>query len=238
MAGHSKWANTKHRKASQDFKKSKIFTKIIKELIIASKFGGENPDTNPNLRAIIEKALNHNMSLNTINRTINKKNSINKNSFLKRIQYGGCGKKGTAIILDCLSNNKNRTVAEIRYIFSKFNFTFTPVSSVEHLFKKKIVMFYSKKNNFLTIKNISIQYGAEYISNHENKYIQLISNTDSLEIIKSKLNSFDIKPSYTEFLFTPYIFITINPEENIIFYKLIKKLKKNTDIQNIYHNIK
>ncbi|CAL4043146.1 YebC/PmpR family DNA-binding transcriptional regulator [Buchnera aphidicola] len=238
MAGHSKWANTKHRKAAQDFKKSKIFTKIIKELIVASKSGGENPDTNPNLRTIIEKALNYNMSRNTIKKTISKNISIAKNSDFKKTQYGIFGKKGIAIMLDCLSNNKNRTVSDIRYICSKFNFNLVPIASVNHIFKKQRAIFYLKKLDILKIKNISIQYGAEYIFNHNTQYVKVISDINSLNIVKKKLSSINIKPSYTELFVSPYVFLSLNKEENIIFSKFIKKLKNNADIKNIYHNLK
>jgi len=237
MAGHSKWANTKHRKASQDIKKSKIFTKIIRELIIASKFGGQNPETNPNLRTVVEKALNYNMSRNTIQKTINNSITINKNSHFKITQYGAFGKKGIAVMLDCLSNNKNRTVSEIRYIFSKFNFNLVSIASVEYIFKKRGVIFYPITDKNLTIKNTSIQHGAEYIYNKKTQHIKVISDLKTLNLIKSTLNTINIKPSYTKLLINPHTFITLNQEDSIIFSDFIKKLKDNTDIKKIYHNV-
>ena len=119
MAGHSKWANTRHRKAAQDAKRGKIFTKIIRELVTAAKLGGGDPDANPRLRAAIDKALSNNMTRDTLNRAIARGVGGDDDANMETIIYEGYGPGGTAIMIECLSDNRNRTVAEVRHAFSK-----------------------------------------------------------------------------------------------------------------------
>lgn len=119
MAGHSKWANTRHRKAAQDAKRGKIFTKIIRELVTAAKLGGGDPDANPRLRAAVDKALANNMTRDTLNRAIARGVGGDEDSNMETIIYEGYGPGGTAIMIECLSDNRNRTVAEVRHAFSK-----------------------------------------------------------------------------------------------------------------------
>ncbi|EST77883.1 YebC/PmpR family DNA-binding transcriptional regulator, partial [Escherichia coli] len=118
MAGHSKWANTRHRKAAQDAKRGKIFTKIIRELVTAAKLGGGDPDANPRLRAAIDKALSNNMTRDTLNRAIARGVGGDDDANMETIIYEGYGPGGTAIMIECLSDNRNRTVAEVRHAFS------------------------------------------------------------------------------------------------------------------------
>ena len=119
MAGHSKWANTRHRKAAQDAKRGKIFTKIIRELVTAAKLGGGDPDANPRLRAAVDKALSNNMTRDTLNRAIARGVGGDDDANMETIIYEGYGPGGTAIMIECLSDNRNRTVAEVRHAFSK-----------------------------------------------------------------------------------------------------------------------
>lgn len=123
MAGHSKWANTRHRKAAQDAKRGKIFTKIIRELVTAAKLGGGDPDANPRLRAAVDKALANNMTRDTLNRAIARGVGGDDDANMETIIYEGYGPGGTAVMIECLSDNRNRTVAEVRHAFSKTGVT-------------------------------------------------------------------------------------------------------------------
>lgn len=135
MAGHSKWANTRHRKAAQDAKRGKIFTKIIRELVTAAKLGGGDPDANPRLRAAVDKALSNNMTRDTLNRAIARGVGGDDDANMETIIYEGYGPGGTAIMIECLSDNRNRTVAEVRHAFSKCGGNLGTDGSVAYLFK-------------------------------------------------------------------------------------------------------
>lgn len=137
MSGHSKWANTKHRKAAQDAKREKIFTKIIREIISATKLGGSNPMSNNRLKTAIEKALAKNMTRDTITRAISRGRGSQEDKDVNTIIYEGYGPGGTAILIKCLTNNRNRTISELRRIFSKNEGTLVPPGSISYLFRKK-----------------------------------------------------------------------------------------------------
>ena len=238
MAGHSKWANTKHRKAAQDIKKSKIFTKIIRSLIVAAKSGGNNPNTNTNLRTMIDKALNYNVPRDVIKRAI-KKNIIDTNSTpLTYIKYGSYNPVGIAIILECLSNNKNRTISEIRYILSKFNYILKPVSSIKNLFEKKINIYYQYDDKKKIIEKTCKKYNINNITITKNNYIQVNTNQKIFKIIKSKLNLLGIIPKKIVVFMIPLVTLKLNEDENIIFTNLMMTLQSNVNIKNIYHNVK
>ncbi len=127
MAGHSKWANTKHRKAAQDAKRGKIFTKIIRELVTAARLGGGDPASNPRLRAAVDKALSNNMTRDTLNRAIARGVGGDEDANMETIIYEGYGPGGTAVMVECLSDNRNRTVAEVRHAFTKTGVTSAPM---------------------------------------------------------------------------------------------------------------
>lgn len=145
MAGHSKWANTKHRKAAQDAKRGKIFTKIIRELVTAARLGGGDPASNPRLRAAVDKALSNNMTRDTLNRAIARGVGGDEDANMETIIYEGYGPGGTAVMVECLSDNRNRTVAEVRHAFTKTErqpgyrrFRFLPVQQKRrHLLRER-----------------------------------------------------------------------------------------------------
>ncbi|OUK59565.1 YebC/PmpR family DNA-binding transcriptional regulator [Klebsiella pneumoniae] len=143
MAGHSKWANTKHRKAAQDAKRGKIFTKIIRELVTAARLGGGDPASNPRLRAAVDKALSNNMTRDTLNRAIARGVGGDEDANMETIIYEGYGPGGTAVMVECLSDNRNRTVAEVRHAFTKTGGNLGTDGSVSYLFSKKGVIFYT-----------------------------------------------------------------------------------------------
>ena len=144
MAGHSKWANTKHRKAAQDAKRGKIFTKIIRELVTAARLGGGDAGSNPRLRAAIDKALSNNMTRDTLNRAIARGVGGDDDANMETIIYEGYGPGGTAVMVECLSDNRNRTVAEVRHAFTKTGGNLGTDGSVSYLFSKKGVISFEK----------------------------------------------------------------------------------------------
>ena len=140
MAGHSKWANTRHRKAAQDAKRGKIFTKIIRELVTAAKLGGGDPDANPRLRAAVDKALSNNMTRDTLNRAIARGVGGDDDANMETIIYEGYGPGGTAIMIECLSDNRNRTASEVRHYFDKFGGNLGQMGCVGFMFTQKGVI--------------------------------------------------------------------------------------------------
>ena len=142
MAGHSKWSNIKHRKAAQDAKRGKIFTKLIREINVAAREGGGDPETNPRLRAAIDKALSNNMKRDTIDTAIKRGTGEMEGDNVEELTYEGYGPNGVAILLECMTDNKNRTVSEVRYAFSKHGGNLGTDGSVAYLFNKMGVISY------------------------------------------------------------------------------------------------
>ena len=164
MAGHSKWANTRHRKAAQDAKRGKIFTKIIRELVTAAKLGGGDPDANPRLRAAVDKALANNMTRDTLNRAIARGVGGDEDSNMETIIYEGYGPGGTAVMIECLSDNRNRTVAEVRHAFTKTGGNLGTDGSVAYLFSKKGVISFEQGDEDAIMEAAGLKADAAEVS--------------------------------------------------------------------------
>ena len=179
MAGHSKWANTKHRKAAQDAKRGKIFTKIIRELVTAARLGGGDPASNPRLRAAVDKALSNNMTRDTLNRAIARGVGGDEDANMETIIYEGYGPGGTAVMVECLSDNRNRTVAEVRHAFTKTGGNLGTDGSVSYLFSKKGVISFEKGDEDANMETIIYEgYGpggtavmVECLSDNRNRTV-------------------------------------------------------------------
>ena len=174
MAGHSKWANIKHRKAGQDAKRGKIFTKIIRELTVAAKIGGGNPADNPRLRAVVDKALGANMTRDTIERAITRGVGNAESDNLEELIYEGYGPGGVAILCETLTDNKNRTVAEVRHGFSKFGGSLGTNGSVAYLFEKTGVVNFVAGNDEELIMEAALEAGAHDV---------VINDDDSIDVL-------------------------------------------------------
>ncbi len=172
MAGHSKWANTKHRKAAQDAKRGKIFTKIIRELVTAARLGGGDPASNPRLRAAVDKALSNNMTRDTLNRAIARGVGGDEDANMETIIYEGYGPGGTAVMVECLSDNRNRTVAEVRHAFTKTGGNLGTDGSVSYLFSKKGVISFEKGDED-TIMEAALEAGAEDVVTYDDGAIDV-----------------------------------------------------------------
>ncbi|SUI57883.1 Probable transcriptional regulatory protein YebC [Serratia marcescens] len=175
MAGHSKWANTKHRKAAQDAKRGKIFTKIIRELVTAAKLGGGDPDSNPRLRAAMDKALSNNMTRDTMNRAIARGVGGDDDTNMETIIYEGYGPGGTAVMIECLSDNRNRTVAEVRHAFTKCGGNLGTDGSVAYLFTKKGVITYAPGLDEDSVMEAALEAGAEDIVTYDDGAIDVFT---------------------------------------------------------------
>ncbi len=192
MAGHSKWANTKHRKAAQDAKRGKIFTKIIRELVTAARLGGGDPASNPRLRAAVDKALSNNMTRDTLNRAIARGVGGDEDANMETIIYEGYGPGGTAVMVECLSDNRNRTVAEVRHAFTKTGGNLGTDGSVSYLFSKKGVISFEKGDED-TIMEAALEAGAEDVVTYDDGAIDVYTAWEEMGAVRDALEAAGLK---------------------------------------------
>ena len=185
MAGHSKWANIKHRKGRQDAKRGKVFSVLIRELTVAAKLGGGVPDDNPRLRTAIDKALAANMTKDTIERAVQRGAGGLEGEYLEEVSFEGYGPGGIAIIVESMTDNNNRTVAEVRHAFTKSGGNLGTNGSVSYLFEKKGLITVSSKQDSEEIMEIAIEAGAEDIEINNDETITISSSPGDFENIKN-----------------------------------------------------
>ncbi|MDH5257829.1 MAG: YebC/PmpR family DNA-binding transcriptional regulator, partial [Gammaproteobacteria bacterium] len=161
MAGHSKWANIRHRKGAQDAKRGKIFTKIIRELTVAARMGGGDPSSNPRLRAAIDNGLSNNMTRDTIDRAVKRGTGEGADTNMDEIRYEGYGPGGAAVMVDCMTDNRNRTVAEVRHAFNKMGGNLGTDGSVAYMFSKLGIISYPAGTDEDALMELALESGAE-----------------------------------------------------------------------------
>ncbi|MGL5551206.1 MAG: YebC/PmpR family DNA-binding transcriptional regulator, partial [Plesiomonas shigelloides] len=189
MAGHSKWANIKHRKAAQDAKRGKIFTKLIRELVVAAKMGGGDVASNPRLRAAVDKALSNNMTRDTVNRAIARGVGGDDDSNMETIVYEGYGPGGTAVMVECLSDNRNRTVSEVRHAFTKSGGNLGTDGSVSYLFTKKGVISYPAGLDEDTVMEAALEAGADDVVVNDDGSIDVFTSPEDFGSVKDALDA-------------------------------------------------
>lgn len=235
MAGHSKWANIQHRKKRQDAKRGKLFTKLIKEITVAAREGGGDPDSNPRLRLALDKAFSGNMNKDTIEKAINRGTGNLEGVNYEELTYEGYSSSGAALIVECVTDNKNRTVAEVRHVFSKYSGNLSSSGSVAYLFKKLGVITYESTDNAEEIMDLAIENNAIDIV-HEKNYVEIHTDkSDYLgitEVLKS--NNFIFDSADLEMHADTKI--ELNPENTESFIKFIDALEDLDDVQNVYTN--
>ncbi len=235
MAGHSKWANIKHKKAREDAKKGKVFTRLIRELTTAARAGGSDPNSNPRLRLAISKAQAENMTRDTMERAIKRGAGELEGVQMEEIRYEGYGAGGVAIMVDCLTDNKNRTVGEVRHAFSKFNGNLGTSGSVAFQFTERGVIFFANNANEEKLMDLALEAGAE----------DFISDADGIEILTSPENYAPVYEALQQAGFTPdESEITMRADnlspisaadaEKVM--KLIDRLEELDDVQSVYNN--
>ena len=235
MAGHSKWHNIQHRKGAQDKKRGKLFTKLIREITVAAKLGGGDPDANPRLRAAIEKALGSNMTKDTVKRAVTRGTGGGEGTDMMEIRYEGYGPNGVAIIVDCLTDNKNRTVAEVRHAFSKCGGNMGTSGCVEYLFTKTgIIEFQTSDED--AIMEIAIEAGAEDVISGEGNNIEVITAPSDLEAVKSALIKAGHTPSSSDTTFVASTEVELNADQAEKMLRLTDMLEDCDDVQNVYAN--
>lgn len=239
MAGHSKWSNIRHKKAAQDIKRGKIFTRLIREITVAARLGGSDSSANPRLRIAISNALNNNMTKESIRRAITKGIGGEDSDNFEEIRYEGYGPAGIAFIVDCMTNNRNRTVAEIRHVFSRSGGNLGTTGSVKYMFHEKGVISFKPSSDESSIMEIALEYGAEDIVVNSDTSIDVF--TDPNCIIKVK-EAFDDK--YFDII-TSQVILDARvkvPVTDVRFSKkitdMIDYLEELDDVQFVYNNAK
>ena len=235
MAGHSKWHNIQHRKGAQDKKRGKLFTKLIREITVAAKLGGGDPDANPRLRAAIDKALGSNMTKDTVKRAVTRGAGGGEGSDMMEIRYEGYGPNGVAIIVDCLTDNKNRTVAEVRHAFSKCGGNMGTSGCVEYLFTKTGIIHFEQGDED-TIMEIAIEAGAEDIVSNDDGSIEVTTVAEDLGTVKAALIQADLTPTSSDITFVASTEVELNADQAEKMLRLTDMLEDCDDVQNVYAN--
>jgi len=238
MAGHSKWANIKHRKGAQDAKRSKIFTKIIKELTVASKEGGDDSESNPRLRTAIQNAKGANMPKDTIARAI-KKGVSNDSGDYEEVTFEGYAPNGIAIFVECTTDNNNRTVANIRAIFSKHGGSLGINGSLEFLFERKSVFTIPIQNIPVDLDSLEmdlIDSGLESLERYDD-IIVIYSDFANFSDLQQKLEELEIAVMSAELQRIPKDTQALNLENSKKIMQMIEKFEEDDDVKNVFHNL-
>ena len=236
MAGHSKWANIKHRKGRQDAKRGKVFSRLIRELTVASKLVGPAPDDNPRLRTALDKALSANMPKDTIERAIQRGSGSDEGENLEETTFEGYGPGGVAIIVECMTDNNNRTVAEVRHAFSKAGGKLGTDGSVSYLFIKKGLIQLSNNANLERVMEVAIESGAEDIEENLDKSITISTLPKDFELVKQALIDEKLETMNSEISLVPETSISTDLETSLKIYKLLETLEDLDDTQNVHSN--
>ncbi|OGT37866.1 MAG: hypothetical protein A3F12_03500 [Gammaproteobacteria bacterium RIFCSPHIGHO2_12_FULL_38_14] len=236
MAGHSKWANIKRHKAKQDAKRGKLYTKIIREITVSAKTGSD-PFSNPRLRAALDKAQSANMTKDVVERAIKRGSGNAAEDDLTEVRYEGYGPGGTAVLVDCLTNNRNRTVGEVRHAFSKCGGNLGTDGSVAYLFKKIGQISFAPGTSFERIMELALECGAEDAQMNDDQSIDVITLPEQLIVIKEKIVKAGLHPDQAEVIMRASVEVPIQDQETAEkIVNLIDMLEDLDDVQAVYSN--
>ncbi len=236
MAGHSKWANIKQRKAAQDAKRGKLLTKLIRELVVAAKQGGGTVEDNPRLRAAVDKALGSNMTRDTIDRAITPGAGSNDTDNMDELSYEGYAPVGVAVLVEVMTDNRNRTVADIRHAFTKRGGSLGTDGSVAYLFACKGLISYLPDADEDAILDVALQAGAEDVRHDDGGGIDVITTWEDFGAVKSALMAEDLKPETGEVTMIASTLVTLDVAGTESLMALIDMLEDLDDVQNVFTN--
>ena len=235
MSGHSKWSNIQHRKGRQDKKRGKLFSKLIREVTVAAKYGAD-PSANPRLRAAIDKAKSQSMPKENIDRAISRGSGEEEGFNFEEVTYEGYGPGGAAILIECMTDNRNRTVAEVRHALSKFGGNLGSDGSVSYLFEKVGLMTLTAVNNRNQTMEIAIDAGAEDIESNEDGSIEIITNPTDFLNVKESLVAEGINPEIAEVTMRASVSVSIGVKHAESMLKLLDVLEDLDDVQAVHSN--
>lgn len=236
MAGHSKWANIQHRKGAQDARRGKLFTKLIREITVSARAGGGEASNNPRLRAAMDKALTANMSKDTIERAIKKGTGALDGDNFEEIRYEGYGSGGIAIMVDCLTDNRVRTVAEVRHAFSKAGGNLGTDGSVAYLFSKTGVLSYSRGIDEDVLMDAALEAGADDVVSLDDGGVDVLVQPEAFEAVRDDLIARGLLPESAEVTMRASTSVALGEEDAAKLLKLVDRLEDLDDVQNVYSN--
>ncbi len=234
MAGHSKWANIKHKKAAQDAKRGKVFTRLIKEITVAAKLGGPDPNMNPRLRLAIDKAYESNMPKDNVERAIKRGAGELEGVDYEEIRYEGYGIGGAAVIVDCMTDNRTRTVADVRHAFAKHGGNLGTEGSVAFLFKHCGQLLFAPGTSEDKVMELAIDAGAEDVVTNEDGSIEVITGANDFPAVKAALEKGGLKPELAEVTMKPSTENVLAGDDAAKMQKLLDALEALDDVQDVY----
>lgn len=236
MAGHSKWANIQHRKGAQDKKRGKLFTRLIREITIAARMGGSDIASNPRLRLAVDKAKAQSVPKDNIDRAVKRGSGELEGSDYQEIRYEGYGPGGTAVMVDCMTDNRNRTVADVRHAFSKYGGNLGADGSVSYLFNHVGLLSYPPGSNEDAIMSAAIDAGAEDVIVDEDKSIQVLTDPVEMEAVRDAMQAAGLPPGDAELTMWAATTTELGFEEASSMVRLLEALEDLDDVQNVYSN--
>lgn len=235
MAGHSKWANIQHRKGRQDAKRGKIFTRLIKEITVAARMGGGDVATNPRLRMAVDKAKSESMPKDNIENAIKRGSGTLEGVNYEEIRYEGYGIGGAAVMVDCLTDNKQRTVADVRHAFSKFGGNLGTDGSVAFMFKHCGVILFEPGANEDQVMEVALETGAEdIVTDEDDGSIEVITQPNDYQAVKDALEAAGLKPAHGEVTMRASTDTVFTGDDAVKMQKLLDALDDLDDVQEVY----
>jgi YebC/PmpR family DNA-binding regulatory protein len=236
MAGHSKWANIQHRKGRQDEKRGKVWTKIIREVTVAAKMGGGDIGNNPRLRLAIDKAKDANMPSDNVTRAIQKGTGSLEGVHYEEIRYEGYGPSGVAVMVDCLTDNKTRTVAEVRHAFSKNGGNLGTDGCVSYLFMHCGQLMFAPQIDENQLMDAALEAGADDVIVHVDGAKEVITSVMEFSVIKDTLVAAGFEPEFSDVTMRPETEVELVTDAAVTMQKLLDALENLDDVQNVYSN--
>ena len=234
MAGHSKWANIQHRKGRQDAKRGKIFTRLIKEITVAARMGGGDVATNPRLRMAVDKAKNESMPKDNIENAIKRGSGTLEGVNYEEVRYEGYGIGGAAVMVDCLTDNRQRTVADVRHAFSKYGGNLGTDGSVAFMFKHCGVILFEPGASEDRVMEVALEAGAEDIITDEDGSIEVITQPNDFQAVKDALEAAGLKPVHGEVTMKASTDTVFSGDDAVRMQKLLDALDDLDDVQEVY----
>ncbi|NVZ10810.1 YebC/PmpR family DNA-binding transcriptional regulator [Allochromatium humboldtianum] len=236
MAGHSKWANIKHRKAAQDKQRGKVWTKLIREVTVAAREGGGDPGANPRLRLAMDKAFGANMPRDTVERAIKRGAGGTEGENYEEIRYEGYGPGGVAIMVDCMSDNRNRTASEVRHAFTKRGGNLGTDGSVSYLFTKQGIISFQPGTSEDAVMEAALEAGAEDVVVNDDGSLDVVTTPEDFAAVKDALTKAGFDTEVAEIGFNAATQVELDAETAEKLLKLVEMLEDLDDVQDVYHN--
>jgi YebC/PmpR family DNA-binding regulatory protein len=236
VAGHSKWAKIQHRKRAQDARRGKLFTRLIKEVVVAAKAGGSDLDANASLRTAVDKAKSQSVPKDAIERAIKRGAGELDGSDYEEIRYEGYGPAGVAVIVDCLSDNRNRTVADVRHAFSKAGGNLGQSGSVAYLFASVGVLLYSPEHEEDTVMEAALEAGAEDVIVADDGSIEVLTSADDYLAVKQAMTEAGLEPEDSDLTMRASTNTELDLEDARKVLRLVELLENSDDVQDVYYN--